>query len=158
MVSFSSTTVTVYVDRPWNQHAQSQATIPPQEATASAAGSSSKEPKSGFDDVVMPQEWTGAATAASDKTSDADSQDGIPGNARQDAAEPEATLPGGTATEGGNAGSGKSHSIPLDAKQRRLDWSAATGNKRKAAGDLRATCAKPLPKRQCKLKLSSNRA
>lgn len=153
--------VTVCVDPLPRQDAQPQPAAPLQPAPA--AGSSSQDPKSGFVDVVMPREPDAAVTAAfagpsDDKGPGADVQD-----ARQDAAEPEATLPGGTATGVGDAGSDKSHSTARDAKQRRLDWSAAArGRKRKAGGGVQPTngglhtqqqLTRPPSKRQSKLKL-----
>ncbi|KAL3132986.1 hypothetical protein ABBQ38_006897 [Trebouxia sp. C0009 RCD-2024] len=142
------------------QDAQPQPVAPSQ--PASAAGSSSQEPKSGFVDVVMPREPDAAATAASPGPSD-DKGPGAGGqDARQDAAEPEATLPGGTATGVGGTGSDKSHSTARDAKQRRLDWSAAAGKKRKAGGGVQPMCdglqsrqqlTRPPSKRQSKLKV-----
>lgn len=150
------------------QHAQPQPAASPQLASASAAGSNSQDPKSGFVDVVMPCEPSAAAAATSSGPSDFQGPRGAVEDARQDAAEPEATLPGGTATRGGSArrgraaGTNKSH-ITCDAKQRQLDWSAAAGSKRKTAGGLPSACdvldtqqqlTKPLAKRQSKLKLS----
>ena len=110
----------------------------------------------------MPREPDAAATAASQGLSN-DKVAGVnAADARQDAAEPEATLPGGTATGVGEAGSDKSHSTTRDAKQRRLDWSAAAGKKRKAAEGMPSRSdglhihqqlIKPPPKRQSKLNL-----
>ena len=151
--------VCLFVDQP---RASSQATAPPQAASASAGGSNSKDPGSGFTDVVMPPESTGGAASASHQAPDEGDDRAVPGNARQDAAEPEATLPGGTATEGSHTEPGKNHSVNADAKQRQLDWSAAVGKKRKARGSAQATShaadqlqqsIKPLPKRQRKLKM-----
>ena len=153
----------LFVDQP---HASSKAMVPPQAASSLAgSSSSSKDPPSGFTDVLMPRESTsGAAAAASPGAGAEGSQGAVPSNARQDAAEPEATLPGGTATEGAHAGPGRSQGGSGRAKQRRLDWSAAAGKKRKAGGGVQAVshvgdqgrqATKPLPKRQCKLRLSS---
>ena len=149
-----------FADQP---QAASQAMAPPQ---AAAAGSSSKDPGSGFTDVVMPPESIGGAATASHQAGDEGNQGAVPGNARQDAAEPEATLPGGTATAGAHTKPGNSHTANVDASQKQLDWSAAAGKKRKANGAAQAkSCAgsqpqqltKSLPKRQRKLKLSSSR-
>lgn len=146
----------LFADRP-------QAMAPSQAASASAAGCSSKDPGSGFTDVVMPPESTGGAATGSHQAGNEGNQGAVPGSARQDAAEPEATLPGGTATEGAHTKPGKSHTANVDAKQRQLDWSAAAGKKRKASGAAQATgnqlqhLTKSLPKRQRKLKLSSSK-
>lgn len=159
-----STVLCLFVGQP---RASSQATAPPQTASASAISSNSKEPGSGFTDVVMPPESTGGAASASQQACDEGDQGAVEGNARQDAAEPEATMPGGTATGGLRAEPSKSHSVNVDAKQRQLDWSAAAGKKRKARGSSQATSCvadqlqqstKPLPnlKRQRKLKVSSS--
>lgn len=155
----------LFVDQP---HVSSKATVPPQAASSLAAHStSSKDPPSGFTDVLMPRESdSGASAAASNGVGAEGNQGAVPSNARQDAAEPEATLPGGTATEGAHAEPGRSHGgeVRVGAKQRRLDWSAAVGKKRKAHGGVQAPMSRvgdpsqqpgPLPKRQCKLKLSS---
>ena len=151
----------LFADQP---RADAQALAPPQAASASAAGSNSKDPGSGFTDVVMPRESTGGAASASHQARDEGKQGSVPGNAGQDAAEPEATLPGGTATGGPHAKPEQSHSVNVNAKQRQLDWSAAAGKKRKACGVAQAASCiddKPrhptrlLPKRQCKLKMPS---
>lgn len=113
----------------------------------------------------MPRESTsGAAAGAAQGAGAGGNQGAMPSNARQDVAEPEATLPGGTVTEGAHAEPSRSQGGNGGAKQGRLDWSAAAGKKRRASGGVQAVShvaghgqqpSKPLPKRQCKLKLSS---
>ena len=149
--------VLVRVDEP---PAPSQAVAPPQAASASTTGSNSKDAGSGFTDVVMPPETTAGAAPASHQAHD---EGAVPGNARQDAAEPEATLPGGSATGGPHAEPEKSHNAKVHSKQRQLDWSAAASKKRKASGvteaashiDDQQQSTKPRQKRQCKLKVST---
>lgn len=152
----------LFADQP---HAASQATVPPQ-AASSLAASGNSDPASGFTDVLIPSEPTsGAAAGTSHGAGEEGNQGAVPSNAGQDAAEPEATLPGGTATEGAPAGPRKSGGkSQVGAKQGRLDWSAAAGKKRKAGGGVQAVshvadqgrqATKPLLKRQCKLRLSS---
>lgn len=148
-------------------HTRTQAKASHQAAAPSASAGKTKAPKSGFDDVVVPDDSADAAKVILDGAGpNKDTGTGVvPGGAGQDDAEPEATLPGGTATEDTPAGSkaefGKAADHVHDAKQKRLDWSAAAGKKRKADGDSNAGLppeqpTRTPPKRQCKLKFKAS--
>lgn len=142
---------------PQDKQDQPKTKTPSKAASASASGSKSKDAKSGFDDVVVPDE-SGAGPSGGN------AQGAVPGRAGQDDDEPEATLPGGTATEGAESGPSKAHTS--DNKQKQLDWSAAASRKRKANGGAHAlhgdnghSAKQPTrtpPKRQCKLKFASS--
>ena len=139
---------------------QSAAKATKQAASSSAVGSTVEDPKSGYDDVIVPDESADTATTASEGPSRDKPAGAVPGRAGQDDAEPEATMPGGTAKAGGEEGSGiEAQAHGSGAKQKQLDASPSAGRKRNAAGKSHASPAGPspeqpsrmLPKRQCKL-------
>ena len=176
--------------------AQAHASTAQQAAPGEASGTQTKEPQSGFDDMTVPDDSDNMHVARSDTTGAGPS--GAPGakansnrtgqganqglgavpvragpgvfpdGADQDDAEPEATLPGGTARGGSKSGLNGQTAQASEAKQKKLDWTAATGgHKRKAgsgskspakAGMLPIQPVRTTPKRQCKLKLVPLRA
>ena len=158
----------MHADTSKDAHAKPQAKASQQAASPSASAGKAEAPKAGFDDVIVPDDSPDAARAVSDRAGPSkDAASGaVPGGAGQDDAEPEATLPGGTATEdaksGSKAESGKAEDHAHGVKQKRLDWSAAAGKKRKADGESNASHIGLLPdqptrtppKRQCKLKFT----
>lgn len=178
-----------------HEDAQAQASTV-QAASGEASGMHTKEPRSGFDDMTLPDDSDHTHVARSDadgagpsgapdvradsnRTGQGANQGlgavpvmagpGVfPDGADQDDVEPEATLPGGTARGGSKSGSNGQTAHASDAKQKKLDWTAATGgHKRKAGseskspakGDILPTqSVRTTPKRQCKLKLAPLRA
>ena len=175
------------------QHdAQVQASTAQQAASGQASGTQTKEPQSGFDDVTVPDDSddmhivrsdaTGAGpSGAPDARADSsragqDANQGLgavpvragpgafPDGADQDDAEPEATLPGGTARGASKSGLNGQKAEASGAKQKKLDWTAATGGRKRKAGSESKSPAKvdklptqpvrATPKRQCKLKLA----
>lgn len=166
---------------PQHAGADTQAHTSQQAASGEAPGIKTKEPQSGFDDVVMPDETSGIQNnprSPADRAGSSSANQGLgtipvnsvagrfpeegafPDGAEQDDEEPEATLPGGTATEGSKSSRKQEH--PTDAKQKKLDWTAA-GRKRKGGnnqspartGVLPKQATRTPPKRQCKLKLTA---
>ena len=177
------------------QHAgaDTQAHTSQQAASGEAPGNKTKEPQSGFDDVVMPDEASGihnkprspadGAGPSGEKGTRAGSssanqglgtipaesvasrfpdEGAFPDGAEQDDEEPEATLPGGTATEGSKSSRKQDHST--DTKQKKLDWTAASAGRKRKGGSMQSPArtgvlpkqaTRTPPKRQCKLKLTA---
>ncbi len=163
------------------QQPQNEATAPQQAASGEASGAKSKEPQSGFDDVIIPDDSngrqgpravvdgagpSGPPGAASNGTEASRNQgiEAFPQGADQDDAQPEATLPGGTVTGGSKNGAGRNQAHASDTKQKKLDWSAAAAGHKRRAGSNESPGKAALspgkatrtpPKRQCKLKLTT---
>ena len=178
------------------QHEDAQAHINAAQHPGEASGTQTKEPQSGFDDIKVPDHSdhmhiarsnaNGAgpsraphARADSNRAGQGANQGlgavpvgagpgAFPDGADQGDAEPEATLPGGTARGGSKAGSNGQTAPASDAKQKKLDWTAATGGHKRKAGSesngpakadmLPTQPVRTTPKRQCKLKLVPLRA
>jgi hypothetical protein len=175
-----------------HEDAQAQASTAQQAASGEPFGTQTKEPQSGFDDVTVPDDSDDMHIARSDATGAGpsgapDARAGpdsagqganqglgavpvragpgaFPDGADQDDAEPEATLPGGTARGGSKSALNGQTAQASDAKQKKLDWSAAAGGHKRKAGSESKSPAKAdklptqpvrsTPKRQCKLKLA----
>ncbi|KAA6427658.1 MAG: 6-4 photolyase, partial [Trebouxia sp. A1-2] len=144
-----------------HEDAQAQASTV-QAASGEASGMHTKEPRSGFDDMTLPDDSDHTHVARSDadgagpsgapdvradsnRTGQGANQGlgavpvmagpGVfPDGADQDDVEPEATLPGGTARGGSKSGSNGQTAHASDAKQKKLDWTAATGGHKRKAG------------------------
>ena len=181
-----------YAGAQQHENAQAQASTAQQAASGEASGTQTKEPRSGFDDVTVPDDSDDMRIARSDADgagpsgapdARADSNRAgqganqglgavpvragpgvFPDGADQDDAEPEATLPGGTARGKSKSGSNGQKAQASDAKQKKLDWTAATGGHKRKAGSeskspdevdkLPTQPVRTPPKRQCKLKLA----
>ncbi len=179
-----------------HEDAQAQTSTAQQAASGEASGTQTKEPQSGFDDLTVPDDSDDIHVARSDATgagpsgapdARADSSGpgqganqglgavpvragpgALPDGADQDDAEPEATLPGGTARGKSKSGLNGQTAQASEAKQKKLDWSAATvGRKRKVGSESKSPAkvdklptqpVRTTPKRQCKLKLAPLRA
>ncbi len=179
-----------------HEDAQAQANAAQQAASGEASGTHTKEPQSGFDDITVPDDSDHMHIARSDANRAgpsgapdvrADSNragqganqalgavpvragpGAFPDGADQDDAEPAATLPGGTAKGGWKSGSNGQTAQAYNAKQKKLDWTAANGGHKRKAGSESKSPAKAdmlptqpvrtTPKRQCKLKLTPLRA
>ena len=115
-------------------HAQSKAS--PQAALESTSRSKGTASDAGFDDIVVPDESADDVRAADDGAgpSNDHQQGAAPGRAEQDVGEPEATLPGGTATGGSDTGSAQAKNPASASIQKHAD-PPATFRKRKAKTD-----------------------